>query len=844
MKKLLNGAWVFKERSAREWLDAQVPGCNYLDLMACGTIPDPFYGMNEKEVQWVADADWEYKRVFDISSGELAHEQINLVCEQLDTLCEVYVNGMLAGRGKNCHVRHTFDVKQLLHVGENELRIVFFSPVNYIRKAYARLKTPPNFNGTNGIPHIRKPQCHFGWDWGPVLPPSGITKDIYLAFLNSAKITDMRIEQTHAGGKVHLRVRADIDRFGKGDVQCHITVHSPGGEVLYTGDGEDITCDIEQPELWWTNDQSDKKEQPLYTVTAVLYEKSNELSRCEKKIGLRTLVLDRGNDEYGANFRFVLNGVPLFIKGANWIPPDSFVTRFDAKQLQYAIDAALFSNINMLRIWGGGYYGDDNLYDMCDKYGILIWQDFMFACQAYPFFEEQFLSNVKAEVADNVKRLRHHVSLALWCGNNEIEQMSVSWRPMRKYVRWTETFFYQILPAVIREHDAVTAYTPSSPCGNAHNKGFNSDDVGDTHLWAVWHGLQPMNYYRKRLTRFCSEFGFESLPDIKTVERFSSNEDYSLDSPVFTAHQKCFSGNMIMEYYILSRFRMPKNFVDFIYLSQITQQECISDATEHWRRNKGRCNGALYWQFNDCWPVCSWAGMDYYGNYKALQYTARRFNAPLSVSIEDSSEHARVFILNDKNRTFKTTVWYKIFDFTRGVLDEGKVTTTVQALENKETFVFSMPALLRKFDGKRTGLLAELLVDGQVVSRKTLLFDKEKHVDLPPCRLEKQVRVQNGKLEITVKTDHFARLVQLGSARSALPFSDNYFDLLPGEEITITQALYESLSVEEQINALTVFSCADVEPAGSAAEDRRRQIKIMARPSMFARRYLFNLLTQ
>ena len=505
--------------------------------------------------------------------------------------------------------------------------------------------------------------------------------------------------------------------------------------------------------------------------------------------------LDRSPDEYGETFRFILNGVPLFIKGANFIPGDSLPTRFTRDKIEYLLDTALYSNMNMLRVWGGGYYESDEFYELCDKKGILVWQDFMFACQAYPFFDEAFLANVKTEIEYNIKRLRHHASLAIWCGNNEIEAMAMAWLNFPKYIKWTETFFYNILPEEVRKYDEDTPFIPGSPCGTGHMKETDGDNFGDTHLWAVWHGLQNMKYYRKRMTRFCSEFGFESLPDIKTIRTFAEKDDYDIHSPVFLAHQKCSSGNDKMLYYIASRFRLPEKFEDLIYLSQVTQLECISDATEHWRRNKGRCNGSIYWQFNDCWGVCSWASMDYYGNYKALQYRAKQFFAPVSVSIEDNDGKVKLYILNDKPKKQSLTLKCKIFDFEKGILQEKSRDFEVDALENVECFTLFEKQLKKHFDLTRIGVKAELYKNGKLINEKTYLFRPEKELQLKKPEMSLKTEVIGDEIAITVKSDRFARLVRVESSLSTLPLSDNYFDLLPGESKTVTMKLDEKLDV-------------------------------------------------
>ena len=985
MYKTLTGDWRFRRADQGDWMPAKVPGCNFLDLMAAGKIPDPFVGMNEKEVGWVGHADWVYEKQFTVTAEELQADAVYLRCDMLDTICDVMLNGHRVLQGKNCFVPYRVPVKERLQVGENTLTIRFYSPVEYVSAAYKKCMTPMNSNGQNGIVHIRKPQCHFGWDWGPVLPVSGITEEIGLDFVDTARVAQLSVRQQLQGDGAVITAKAQVEQYG--DCTCTLQVTCPDGTVL-TEKGTEAVFKIEKPELWWTRELSGKDRQPLYTVSAVLTAKEKELDRAEKRVGLRTIELNRERDPYGMNFQFRLNGVPLFIKGSNLIPPDSFITRFDDKKLEALLDAAQFANLNMLRVWGGGYYASDAFYDACDRRGLLVWQDFGFACQAYPFFLPEFLENVKTEVHAQVQRLCHHPSLAVWCGNNEIEDMHMAWVHMQKYVQWTEKFFYEILEPEIRAEDPDTPYTPGSPVGIAHNEGVYSDNVGDTHLWGVWHGLQPMQYYRKRMTRFCSEFGFESLPDAKAIRQYAKPGDYALNSPVFNLHQKCASGNDKMVYYIASRFHLPRRFWDYIYLSQVTQDTCIADATEHWRRHKGQCNGAMYWQFNDCWGVCSWSSLDYYGNYKALQYGARRFNAPLSVSVEDSKERFDVYVLNDLNARQTVTVEYELFDFVTGTLEKEKkklllppvenavafsremaplrkkydlrrtglavrlvqngaclqqktvlfdqekrlqlpgaklhtehwrrhkgqcngamywqfndcwgvcswssldyygnykalqygarrfnaplsvsvedskerfdvyvlndlnarqtvtveyelfdfVTGTLEKekkklllppVENAVAFSREMAPLRKKYDLRRTGLAVRLVQNGACLQQKTVLFDQEKRLQLPGAKLHTKVEIQKDQLCLTVTTDRFARLVHLESSRTSLPFSDNYFDLLPGQSHTVTLAADPDCTLRELAESIRVKSLSDVpfdrDPLHAAA----KRIKVYLSP--------------
>ncbi len=831
MIKTLNGKWKFRSADNDAFYPATVPGCNFTDLMAEGLISDPFDGLNERDCAFVGEKDWVYERDFTVTKDELSADGIMLCFDMLDTICDLFLNGALIGKGENCHLKYTFDVKDILREGENTLKVHFRSPVKYVEEIYKKEGAPMNSNGQNGIVHIRKPQCHFGWDWGPVLPISGITKDVYLDFITAAEISKMEISQVHSENKVKIKAECLINALTDEKTGCTVTLTHPDG-TKESVKGDKVSFTVENPELWWTYELSGKEKQPLYTLTATLKKGNKVISVLEKKIGLRTIELDRSRDEYGSNFRFILNGVPVFVKGGNFIPADSLITRFGEKEMQTLLDAARFSNFNMIRVWGGGYYESDEFYNKCDEMGILLWQDFPFACQAYPFFKEDFLQNVKREIEYNVNRLKHHACLAIWCGNNEIEAMSGGWMHMRDYIKWTEKFFYHILPDEVRKYDSVTPFIPGSPCGTDDGKGINADNVGDTHLWSVWHGMSNMREYRNRPTRFCSEFGFESLPDEKTIRTFAKKEDYALDSEVFRSHQKCNSGNDKMFYYIRSRFKLPSRFEDFIYLSQITQLECIKDATEFWRRNKGRCNGAIYWQFNDCWPVCSWASIDFYGNYKALQYGARHFNAPLSLCFDDNERKVSAVLLNDLNERMDVILTCEIFDFeNEKLIQSKKKKLTLEPLENKNVFTLYRKQLARHLDLKKTGLRISLECEGFEKVSKTYLFEPEKKLELPEAKITMEKGFADGKITVKLSADKFARLVRVESSLSSLPFSDNFFDLLAGEEKTVTMALDDAFSPEEQLKSITVMSLCDVPTREITMKERISQIKMMLSPT-------------
>lgn len=830
----LGGEWSFHEVGSSEWLKGTVPGCNYTDLLANGKIEDPFIGLNEKKAFWVSERTWEYTREFTLPEDIMNSDKIILECDMIDTLGEVYVNDRLLGRPNNAHMSYSYDITDIVCKLTNKIRIKLLSPIEYLENAQEGDPMPHNFNGVSGVPHMRKPQCHMGWDWGPILPLSGILRGIRVVGYNDARINDILITQKHLSDKVALDIVLEHEVFANAPIEFRYTVSEPDGKTtVKTVKDNKVSLDIKSPKLWWPNDISD--EHPLYQVTAEIVVGGESVHAVTKRIGLRTITIDRSADEYGTNFRFIVNGLPIFAKGANWIPNDSFINRFDNKKLKYMIDAVKRANMNMIRVWGGGYYESDEFYDACDEAGILVWQDFCFACAPYPFYNEDFMTNVKEEIACNVKRLRHHASLALWCGNNEIEIMTAGWMNKRKLIEWEEKFFYTVLPSELRKYDSVTEFIEGSPIsGKGFRKKTNSDNFGDTHLWAVWHGLQPLNYYRKRYTRFCSEFGLESLCDMRTIEEFAEPKDYSLKSDVFMAHQKCGSGNSKMLFYMSTKYRTPMNFDDIVYLSQLIQLECVKDATEHWRRNRGRCNGSLYWQLNDCWPVTSWASIDYNGRYKALQYGARHFNAPLTISLEDKKGKIKLHIINDHADIFKGAIQYKLIGFDGEVHDSGKYYAEIDGASAKETKTLDYRKLKGMKNLKDKVFVAELLdADNNVIARKTCLFYPEKNTKLVDPELTYSVEVKKGIAYITVSAKKFARSVMISVEGSCAPQSDNFFDILPNESITVTMPS-EGMTADAIQKRLKLKSIATVEAKGTAFSDFMLRASVFVKPLNFA----------
>ncbi|MEY2818054.1 MAG: hypothetical protein RL275_1517, partial [Chloroflexota bacterium] len=637
-KQSLTSLWQFRQLGSEEWLSAQVPGGVHTDLMELGRIPDPFVGDNEKRVAWVAESDWEYRSSFNVQAEVFHRKQIWLVCDGLDTLASLTLNGKQIGETNNMFRQYRFDVKSLLKAEGNEITITFRSPVKYVtEKNNAR---PMNGvpQAIAGGPHLRKAPCQFGWDWGPQLPPIGIWKDIYLEVYDSARISEVHLRQNHDKGNVTISARVEVEN-AHAPLSVTLLVTAPDGSeqaenISLTSASGVVSMQVKNPQLWWPNGLG---EQPLYQVRVVLNEGDQTLDEKKYQMGLRKIELKQEPDEWGKSFTFVVNGHPFFAKGADWIPADSFPTRLTEESLEGLIRSAVDTHQNMLRVWGGGFYEEERFYDLCDRYGILIWQDFIFSCSIYPLDEPEFLENVRVEAVENIRRIRHRASLALWCGNNEMEQGWAEWNWQNPELETLKAvynkFFHQTLKEWCNAEDPDNVYWPSSPSSDTPFENPNGQIQGDAHYWDVWHGGKPFTAYRNQYPRFMSEFGFQALPPLETIRTYAEESEWNMTSYIMEQHQKNASGNVLMVRQMLDTFRLPKDFESLVYLSLVLQAEGIRYGVEHWRRHTNRVSGTLYWQLNDCWPVASWASLDYFGRWKALHYAARRFYAPLMLSI-------------------------------------------------------------------------------------------------------------------------------------------------------------------------------------------------------------------
>lgn len=829
-KQLLNGVWQLQDAAGEYRCASEVPGCNFLDLERAGIIPNPLIGTNENDVQWVAKRDWIFTREFTVDESVRKHKVIELVCEMLDTLCTLELNGKVIGTSDNINRTWVWQIQDLLQDGVNTLRVTCKSPFDEIARLQKQDPLPNSTMGEAGSCQIRKTPYHFGWDWGPHLLPAGISRDIWLRGHDGTLLDDVRSTQKHEDGKVTLHVESQAAGEQADQAQYRYTLYD-GATVVAKAQGAQADMRIDNPRIWWCNGLG---AQPLYRLTVEMLVDGKVADSREMTIGLRTLELDNRPDAIGRNFCFVLNGEPIFARGANWIATDSFINRTTPEQLEDLIVKARRANFNMIRVWGGAYYESNLFYELCDKYGILVWQDCNFACSPYPFMREDFVKSLHLEIIDNVKRLRHHPCLCLWAGNNEIESMSMMWLTRRDVIRDTGVFFYETLRKWMQELDPVTPYWACTPSSGEYMKRINHDDYGDTHLWHVWHGLRPLEFYRKRLTRFCSEFGIESLPSQNALDVFAGEGELSLDMPVMRLHQKCMGGNSKMLYYVLSRYWEPAKFRDMVYMTQIAQMECVREATEHWRRNKGRCNGSLYWQYNDCWGVSSWSGMDYYGNPKAAQYHARHYFAPITVTVENTVREATVSVHNDTLADIQGNLITGIATFDGQSVMHGSVPMTVPRGKVVRTDTVRWQSYLTRKQCKNCYFYAHWTdADGNVLSSRTFPLLREKDSNLPKSKIDMRLQVQGGMATITLQSDTYARYTFVRIRGLHAPLSDNFFDLLPGKVYSVTCVLPEDWDEDKLRKQIEICSMADIAPKRSRLADKFVKTGIFLMPVNF-----------
>ncbi|HNW71174.1 MAG TPA: glycoside hydrolase family 2 protein [Bacteroidales bacterium] len=818
---ILSDNWQFSEQGANLWHPAVVPGTVHTDLWKNKLINDPFYGCQEQELQWIETKNWEYKTTFRVEENILKKTHNELVFEGLDTYAKVYLNDSLVITANNMFCQWKADVKKILKKGENELKVVFESAVNMGKEAAVKL--PYILPGDEKV-FVRKAQYQFGWDWGPRYVTSGIWKPVYLQSWSDAQILNTQVLQKSVSKeKAELKFATNI--FSDEDRGAEINIEDDiSGAVYYSKKIElkkgasTIASEfsIDNPELWWTNGLGKPY---LYHFKIKLSEGKNMLDQTKVRTGIRTIEVVNKKDDAGASFYFKLNGVDLFIKGANYIPQHSFVTEVKTDDFKDLILQAKESNFNMLRVWGGGIYENDIFYDLCDENGLLVWQDMMFACAMYPG-DSVFLENVKSEVKQNTVRLRNHPSLALWCGNNEIDEGWNNWGWQKQYKYSAadsleiynnyKKLFEKVIPEIINQSDSGRFYWPSSPqygWGRAQ-----SLTHGDSHYWGVWWGMEPFETYTKKVGRFASEYGFQAFPEKSTIQKMAKPEEWNLDSETLKCHEKHPAGFQTIKTYMQREYKVPDKLDDYIYVSQLLQAYGIKTAIEAHRNAKPTCMGTLYWQFNDCWPVVSWSGMDYYHNKKALQYFVKKAYNDILVTLTDNEKNITVRVNSDRNNDVRSRLELQLIDFKGKVRWEEKRAVTIKPGMNKVIEEVDKRLILADVSQHKSMVfVAKVLVDDQLVSQNLLYFKKPKDLALEDPGISYEMIKLSGGIEIKLSTKQLAKNVFISFENCDsrdIQLSDNFFDMLPGTTVSIFANTSES--IEDLKNMIQIKTLFDV----------------------------------
>ncbi len=815
----LNGTWQFRQQGTREFHTAQVPGCVHTDLRRNDLIPDPFWGSNELDLQWIEKADWEYTTSFEVADELLAHEHVELVADGLDTLATLTLNGHEVARTENMFVGYRFPVRAWLQPGRNTLTVHFANPMDYIRARLPQHHFAEWNDPVGGSSNIRKEPCSFGWDWGPRFATCGIYKNIELQGWDSNRITRVHVQQQHSDGKVGLAVDAQLAHSDlNARLRCRLLLNE---QVVAHAEGSGVLAlHVEQPQLWWPNGLG---AQPLYDLHVELLQANDVLAQWQQRIGLRTIELDRHPDEWGESFQFVVNSLPVFAKGANWIPAHSFLPSFTRDDYKNVLSSAAEANMNMLRVWGGGIYEMDDFYDLCDERGLMIWHDFMFACSLYPG-DEHFLDLVRQEAAYQVPRLANHASLALWCGNNEIEQMApqITATPERKAAY--EQLFYDILPAAVAQYDAVTPYWPGSPHNpEGYEKGHNNERAGDSHFWDVWHARYPVKRYEEMKFRFCSEFGMQSYSSPEVAATFCPPEEMNVFGPAMENHQKNAAGNQIISDYVSRRYRYAKDYAALAYLSQLNQAYCMQVGVEHFRRSMPRTMGALYWQINDCWPVFSWSSLEFGGRWKALHYEARRFFAPALLSvhvpgdekagignyISNTIHDINVYTVYEGREPQTGLVQWTLYTLDDAIVAAGKQEVALRYGEAVQQATLDFADAIAQHGRRQLYLRLWLDIDNAAVSEQTVFFTAPRFLNLRRASIASKVHSQSdGSAEIEFSSPVFQHRVEFDIPGMAYRASDNFFDLFPNVPHRVVVRA-EKLTEAELAGRLTARSLVD-----------------------------------
>ena len=786
IKLQLHENWQLCNIRQLDWIPAQIPGDIYAALLKTGKMPDPFFGDNEYQAKALMEEDYEYRTVFNYEETQFKDcQEVILRFDGIDTIADIYLNGCCLGKVDNMHRIWEFPVGELLENGKNTLRVIIRSPLKFMAEAFKKYKNRGNEDTIEGFMHLRKAHYMCGWDWGACLPDGGIFRPVTLLGIETARLDSVYIRQVHKDGKVLLVPEVDVETVdeeeseadgyeGAQALEYQVTVTAPDGTKTIWDDCPD-EMEIENPQLWWPNGLG---EQPLYQVQVDLKAGDKIVDTWCRKIGLRALTMHREKDQWGESFAHEVNGYQVFAMGADYIPEDNLLQRTSRERTRELLLQCKRANFNTVRVWGGGYYPEDWFFDLCDELGLMVWQDFMFACSVYELTPE-FEANIRQEFIDNIKRLRHHASLGLWCGNNEMESAWDHWGDFQKETPYLRAdyirLFEEVLPKAVQEADGETFYWHSSPSSGGCFDNPDDANRGDTHYWDVWHGQKPFTDYRKYFFRFCSEFGFQSFPCAKTVNSFTLEDDRNIFSRVMESHQKNDAANGKMLYYLSENLRYPKDLTHLLYASQVLQGMAIKYGVDHWRRNRGRCMGTLYWQINDDWPAPSWSSIDYFGRWKALHYMAQKFYAPHAVSMTLEDHRCHVYFSNESFETTEYSLTLSIRDLSGNVLETYETKGNSPAFSAIETAVVDICS----WEDQKDDVFLEAVIHtkDQKVLKDVETLVPYKYLNLKNPVISTEAKETNDAFILHISSDCFAPFVALDFDDADVIFSDNFFHL-------------------------------------------------------------------
>ena len=845
----LDSGWRFRlvqndgnakaHREATHWHTATVPGMVQSDLLSAKLLPDPYYRDNEAKVQWVGLSDWQYETTFTVDRTTLQRDHVELVFDGLDTFADVYLNGTKLTSTDNMFRRWHLPVKQALHEGKNTLEVRLYSPIKrlqpwLLKQPYA---LPGEFDSAFGdepkgkqtANYVRKANYQYGWDWGPRIVTEGIWQPVHVDSWNAMRVNDFHVDQKYVSGE-SAHVNADVAIQSDIRKQIHVVIDAvdPDGqsaahvETDFNVDAGDnhvsVPVYIAHPKRWYPVGYG---AQDMYTFKARVLDADGEIYNAQHATGLRTVELRRDKDAWGKSFAFVINGIPVFAKGADMIPFDSIPTRTTDAQMLRVLQSARDANMNMVRVWGGGYYLPDRFYEMADRLGIMVWQDFMFG-GAIPPHNDAFFDSTRQEAIEQVKRLRDHPSIVLWCGNNEVQTGWESWGDRQAFktsisadereslVTGMVNLFSNVLRNVVTQYDNAVPYWASSPSTD-YDGAANVLDDGDYHYWDVWSGeAKPLTEYLNVTPRFQSEYGLQSFPEIRTIQAFAEPGDMQPESPVMRAHQKYDSGNgnKRLMLYITRSYGDPKDFASFVYLSQVMQAQGIQLAAEHLRASRPQAMGSMYWQLNDVWPGASWASIDYFGRWKALQFHARRFYAPQIIAALRNNGTTTVSVVSDHTTPTDLRWRVRVMDFSGFVLDQHEAAVTLPALSSSKVATYADAELLKGADPRTSFAVFDLLDGETVISQNLVFFDEAKNLQLPAPNIQSKLATAADGYTLTLTASKLARDVWVSFGDQDAALSDNAFDLLPGQSLTLT--VHSKLSLDALQHALHVQDLADV----------------------------------